>query len=387
MLISSRAPVGYCVVADGEVTTNQGFRSLVLNDEVNPFFIRYYVLASKTYLEDNASGTTFKELPGKVLGDLLFPIPPLDTQRRIVARIDELFSELEDGEAALARARADLETYRKSLLKAAVTGELTADWRAANPPAETGEQLLQRILAHRKARWEADPKNKGKSYKEPVSINDRELAELPLGWCWASLDQLVSEQERSFQSGPFGSSLLHSEFQATGKLVIGIDNVQAGWFSPGSQHRISDEKYRELVRYKARPEDVLITVMATIGRSCVVPHDIEDAIITKHIYRMTIDRYAALPSFVECCFRGCPLTLRDIHGNVQGQTRPGLNKGILQRVAIPVPPMREQDVILELLRSEGLSGLSSDQVKAASLTSEQLRQSILAAAFRGELVQ
>ena len=129
VLISSRAPVGYCAVASIPVSTNQGFRSLVLDEGIDPFFIRYYVLYSRDYLEEHASGTTFKELSGGALGELLFPIPPLETQRRIVARIDELFSELDDGETALARAREDLEVYRKALLKAAVTGELTADWR------------------------------------------------------------------------------------------------------------------------------------------------------------------------------------------------------------------------------------------------------------------
>ena len=256
-----------------------------------------------------------------------------------------------------------------------------------NPPQETGDQLLQRILAERKARWESEPKNRGKRYKDPETLGVDDRPVLPYGWCWASLDQLVSERERSFQSGPFGSSLLHSEFRSAGKLVIGIDNVQDGWFSPGSQHRISEQKYAELVRYKARPRDVVMTVMATVGRSCVIPHDIEDAIITKHIYRTTINHDAALPEFVESCFRGCPRTLSDIHGNVQGQTRPGLNKGILQRVAIPLPPLVEQHAILEALRSEDQSDAVSEKGGQINTASAQLRQSILNAAFRGELVR
>lgn len=104
-----------------------------------------------------------------------------ELQKRIVARIDKLFTELDDGEAALERARDDLEAYRKSHLKAAVTGELTADWRGANPPQETGEQLLQRIPAERNARWQADPRNIGKRYKEPEAADTNGLAELAEG--------------------------------------------------------------------------------------------------------------------------------------------------------------------------------------------------------------
>lgn len=371
-----------------DVTLNQDMRALTPTEGIDPEFVANYLRRSSWDVLGRCSkaGTTVSSIEAPRLDAYPVPVPPLDTQRRIVARVNELFAELDGGEAALQRARGDLETYRRALLKAAVTGELTTDWRAANPPEETGEQLLQRIIAERKARWEAEPNNRQRRYKEPERLNDGQLPPLPRGWCWAALDQLVSERERSFQSGPFGSSLLHSEFQSTGKLVIGIDNVQAGWFSPGSQHRISDKKYRELARYKARPNDVLITVMATIGRSCVVPADIEEAIITKHIYRMTIDERAALPAFVESCFRGCPRTLSDIHGNVQGQTRPGLNKGILQRVAVPVPPIPEQRVILQALAAEDSSEAYVSKIAAVSATSKQLRQSILSAAFRGDLV-
>ena len=114
--------------------------------------------------------------------DQPMPLPPLETQREIVAGIDALFAEVEDGEAALARARADLGTWRKALLKAAVTGELTADWRAVHPPHETGTDLLARILTERRTRWHADPRNKGKRYVEPVGPNTDELPGLPAEW-------------------------------------------------------------------------------------------------------------------------------------------------------------------------------------------------------------
>ena len=91
------------------------------------------------------------------------PCPPRGTKIAVIARIDELFTDLDDGEAALARARVDLGAWRKALLKAAVTGELTADWRAANPPTETGADLLARILDERRARWLDEPPQRSKA--------------------------------------------------------------------------------------------------------------------------------------------------------------------------------------------------------------------------------
>ncbi len=98
----------------------------------------------------------------------MVPLAPEPVQVRLFETIDALFAEIDDGERALAEARAGVATYRKSRLKAAVTGELTADWRLANPPAETGHDLLRRILADRRASWDADPKNRGKRYVEPA---------------------------------------------------------------------------------------------------------------------------------------------------------------------------------------------------------------------------
>src|SRR5208337_2939594 len=74
-----------------------------------------------------------------------FPLPPLDEQRRIVERIDALFADIANGEAELAEARKCLDLFRRSLLRAAVTGELTRDWRVANTSAESGGDLLEQI--------------------------------------------------------------------------------------------------------------------------------------------------------------------------------------------------------------------------------------------------
>jgi type I restriction enzyme S subunit len=275
-------------------------------------------------------------------------------------------------------------TWRRALLKAAVTGELTANWRTSNPPTETGDELLSRVLADRRIRWEAAPKNKGKVYAEPIGPEGDNLPALHPGWAWVSLAQIASEQERSFQSGPFGSALLHSEFQDTGHLVIGIDNVQQGYFSKGADHRISEEKFQELRRFQARPKDVLITVMATIGRTCVVPEDVEDAIVTKHLYRITTAKNVADPTFVSTCLRASPSTVNYLFGNTLGQTRPGLNKSILERAPVPIAPIAEQKRALQIV-AEQIEGTSAilDDLKGCSAT---LRQSILAAAFRGDLV-
>jgi len=215
-------------------------------------------------------------------------LAPRPEQDRIVAEIEKQFTRLDAATAALKRVQANLKRYRASVLKAACEGRLVPTEaelaRKEGRAYEPADKLLQRILRERRARWEADTLAKmqasGKppkddhwkqKYKEPSAPDTTNLPLLPEGWCWASIEELASPEPRSIQSGPFGSNLLHSEFHETGILAVGIDNVFDGKFSFGSQNRISPAKYRELAKYSARPQDVLITVMATVGRCCVFP--------------------------------------------------------------------------------------------------------------------
>jgi type I restriction enzyme S subunit len=122
-----------------------------------------------------------------------FPIriAPLAEQKRIVDKIERLFSYLDEGERLLEQVQKQITTYRQAVLKAAVTGELTKEWRAANRDnIESGEELLQRILDERQKSW----KGRGK-YEEPVAPNTNSLTELPKGWVWTSLDSLVTESQ------------------------------------------------------------------------------------------------------------------------------------------------------------------------------------------------
>lgn len=153
-LFTSRAPIGYCVIAENEITTNQGFKSFILDDEISPEYIRYYLLSSKDYAESLASGSTFKELSGKKTEEIKIPLPPLNEQRRIVSKIEELTAHTKRAREALADVPSLIDQFRQSVLAAAFRGDLTAEWREKNPDVEPASDLLERIRAERRARWE-----------------------------------------------------------------------------------------------------------------------------------------------------------------------------------------------------------------------------------------
>lgn len=329
-----------------------------------------------------------QRVPSHYLNELVVPVAPLAEQRSIVSTIETNFSQLDAAIGSLERAKANVKRARTSVLKAAVEGRLVpteaALARARSRDYEPASTLLIRVHSERRARW-SESGGKGR-YDEfvPPKVNSRFL---PDGWTWATVEQLASDEPRSIQSGPFGSSLLHSEFQAEGKLVIGIDNVQDGYFSPGSQNRISEAKYEQLAKYAARPRDLAITVMATIGRCCVIPLNVEPAIITKHIYRVTVDDRLCVPEYIMAVIRS-PWGRENLLMESKGQTRPGLNGTIIKAFVVPVPPIAEQRrIVAEVDRRLSVLGALDATLDATLARCTKLRQSILKRAFEGKLVQ
>jgi type I restriction enzyme, S subunit len=173
---------------------------------ISPKWISYFLLQHETRRAAQRAmtgGVGQMRVSAAFLETLRIPLPPTAEQSLIAGALDELFSNLDAGMAALTWAREKLKLYRASILKAAVEGALTADWRAQHPHIEPASELLKRILVERRRRWEEDqlakskakgqepPKNWKAKYKEPVAPDVTSLPPLPDGWCWVTLDQVL----------------------------------------------------------------------------------------------------------------------------------------------------------------------------------------------------
>ncbi len=326
-------------------------------------YIFYYLMSQRQNLIDAGQGGAQPNLTNQIVRDWPLPVPPLAEQERIVAKLEEVLARVNNARERLARVPAILKRFRQSVLAAACSGRLTADWREH----EEGSEL------------EAVP--------QAFSGGFQDLPERPSGWTWNTIEQLAADLPHSIQSGPFGSHLLHSEFQERGILAIGIDNVHEGCFSLGRQHRISLKKYEELRKFAARPGDVLLTVMATVGRCCVIPDDIETAIITKHVYRITVDRARVEPHYLMLSLLGDPFVLSQVQEQIRGQTRPGINGQILKGLHVCTPSLSEQQEIIRCVDMLlGSADTIATRVMQATRRADKLTQSTLARTFRGELV-
>lgn len=192
-------------VTTGEVALNQDLKALVPKPGLDPEFIAAAIraLANDILHECSKHGTTVQSIEFDRFKEYLIPIAPEAEQERIVAKLDELSSDVDAGVANLERARALLRTYHQAVLKAAVTGELTRECREKHGGrGETGAELLQRILdAHgdagytgksRKRKAKGKPKDAPEKVRcrIPVMLPTQDYAWLPKGWIWATLDQL-----------------------------------------------------------------------------------------------------------------------------------------------------------------------------------------------------
>ena len=223
VLFTSRAPIGYVAIADNEITTNQGFKSIVPYVVDSARYIAIYFQAFGPEIDAQASGTTFREVSGKIVSGLAFTVPPLAEQHRIVAKVDELMALCDRLEAArkareakrdqlaaasLARLNVpdpdpavfqnhaaftldnltpltirpdQIKALRQTILNLAVRGKL-APQDLANGAAD---DLLEKIASKRRE-WE-DAKRVRKSKSDQIVPNDEKYLEIPESWAWARL--------------------------------------------------------------------------------------------------------------------------------------------------------------------------------------------------------
>lgn len=349
-----------------------------------PDWISYYLnsphgrnwiksVVSQQVGQANVNGTKLKNLE--------IPCPPLPEQRRIVARIEELFSRLDAGVAALRHAKAQLQRYRQSVLAAAVTGQLTQTWREQHPDTEPATELLERVLDQRRAAW-----TKKTKFKEPASVDQCALPELPKGWLWCTTDQLGQPTEQPVLTGPFGSNLGRDDFIPDGAVhVLTIGCLQQSGIELSKAVKITQEKADELERYKLQTGDLLFSRMASVGRAGFVTPDLAGSIFNYHIMRLRLSD-AILPGLFVSYVQSSPVVTKYVRDVNHGATRDGINTQQLLLLPVPLAPVAEQHQIVAEVeaRTTFIDHLEAELDRQIT-RSNRLRQSTLASAFSGEL--
>src|SRR3990170_4858903 len=331
-----------------------------------------------------AHATTLPSLPLSKAKDIHIPIAPPVEQKLIVSEIEKQFSRLDEAVAALKRVRASLKRYKASVLKAAVEGKLTEEWRKQNTNVEPADKLLKRILAERKKKWEEA--NSKKKYKEPAAPDTSSLPDLPKGWVWINFVRLASDMKNSIKRGPFGSAIKKAFFVQKGYKVYEQQNAIYNNHKLGNYY-INEEKYNELIDFTVKPCDFIISCSGTIGKIAQIPESAEKGIINQALLKITIDNKLVLSKYFLYLFKSDvfqKMFLKDIRGTAMKNIA---SVEDLKLIPVALPPLHEQTTIVEEIESRlSVAEEIEETIDINLKRTERLRQAILKKAFSGKLI-
>ncbi|MBI5484396.1 MAG: restriction endonuclease subunit S [Deltaproteobacteria bacterium] len=401
-------------------------------DGNDPKYVYYYV-SGQGFRKEAAHHMTGavgqKRVPTDFIKQSLIPLPTtIEDQQQIVAEIEKQFSRLDEAVASLKRIQSNLKRYKAAVLKDAVEGKLTEQWRKDHPDIEPADQLLKRILAERRSKWEesvgakvgakqgvsASPGfgavginngdcNKGeagesfasplpqmkargvkpkddswkKKYKEPAGPDTANLPELPEGWVWASLQQVFKTITDGDHQPPPQTE--------TGIPFLVIGNVRAGKVDLSDTRFVSAEYYSAIGEERTpRKNDILYTLVGSYGIAVLI-EDERPFCIQRHIGILKPNDSTNFRLFKHVLSSN--FVYKQATNIATGTAQLTVPLGGLRMVAVPLPPVSEQAAILEeidrrLSVTEELESTIATNLKRAEL----LRQTILQRAFSGGLV-
>lgn len=372
------------------------FHVLRAQDGIRAAWLAYYLYQSefRRFARQNMTGSAGQlRVSASWLSDTTIPVAPSEEQTRIVEKLEELLSDLDAGVAELRTAQKKLAQYRQSLLKAAVEGSLTADWRKHNKPIETGAQLLQRILTERRARWEAKqlakfkeqgktpPKDWQKKYPEPVQPDTTNLPKLPDGWVWASLGQLLE--------GLTSGSRDWAPYYDRGSCTFVMAQNVRPWRPDFAFRQYVDPPPddRDRARSEIKKDDLLVTIVgANTGQACRIHEALSSHFVCQSVALIRLVQ-PGLSEFVNAVLNSEGHGQRQFREMNYGAGRPHLSFDQIESVCIPLPPDAEQKEIIK--RLELVWHATKDVESQARLLFKQSiaqRKNLLKAAFSGQLV-
>ena len=278
---------------------SQNFVEYVLNSEI----------CTKQYNKEKI-GTTRPRINLEQVRNIKFPTPPLPEQTRIAAILSGVDACIESTQKVIE----STERLKRGLM----------------------QELLTRGIGHKKFR--------------KVKWLFGKTIEIPKEWNCIILDELTPLNEKSsIRMGPFGSSLKKHELLDSGKIkTLWIENIVNNKFVWKYQKFITKEKYEQLEGFTVKPNDLLMTMMGTLGKTAIVPSDIGTAIISSHLLKITPEPKKLISKFLYYFVKSQFIQkqiIKESHGLVMN----GLNTGIVKQLLINTPPINEQTRIASIL--------------------------------------
>lgn len=289
-----------------------------------------------TQIRSLLTGSTRASLGIALLRRLKIPLPPLPEQKKIAEVLGSVDAAIATTEAVIAQTR----RVKQGLLT----------------------DLLTKGIGHTK-------------------FKQTDLGQIPESWDVVRLETLLVKDKVAMRSGPFGSALKKAELVSDGIPFLGIDNVQKEHFVSAYKRFVTKQKFDALRRYSVFEGDVMITIMGTVGRCCVVPPGIGDALSSKHIWTMSFDRNQYFPELICWQLNYARWVLSAFQGEAQGGIMSAINSKVLRNLKLPLPSIDEQRQMAAIL-NELNSNIHIEQTKLEQL--KRVKKGLMAALLTGK---
>ncbi|MFQ6557043.1 restriction endonuclease subunit S [Pseudomonas sp. Lb2C1-1] len=367
-------------LAGVELTVNQDIKVLRPIEGINPEFA-FYMLKSfggEILSACSKDGTTVQSIDSEKLGAFPFPLAPADEQIRIAQKLDELLAQVDTLKARIDAIPTLFKRFRQSVLAAAVSGRLTEEWRKQNQSTGTGEDVIKNDRLAKLALLNEQPELKKKKSSVQSDIDESYLFEIPESWCfttWGKISEWITYGfTRPMPKSESGKKLLTAKDVQRFELEL----IDCGLTTTEAFEALSDKD-------KPIKGDLLITKDGSIGRAALVKTE-EDFCINQSVAVCWLRSTTMNKRYLEL-LSNSDFTQRFVRDKAQGMAIQHLSIIDFAKCPIPVPSNTEQDEIVR--RIEQLFAFA-DQLETTVASAKSrighLTQSILAKAFRGELV-
>lgn len=337
ILVSVRAPVGSTNIANKKCCIGRGLAALRYPD-CNKY-IFYYFRLIENKLDELGTGSTFKAISRKTLNDFEISLPPLSEQKKIVGKIEELFSDLENGVASFKKAKEQIKLYRQSVLASAFNGKLIGNGNI-------------------------DKKNG-----------------LPKGWEWVKNKDLLKYVTS-------GSRDWKKYYSSSGARFIRTQDINTNKLNLENTAYVNLPEKVEGKRSLVEEGDLLMTITgANVGKVAIVDFPIKEAYVSQSVALLKyLDK--KITKYLWYYFQAPDFGKTFIEKLVYGMGRPVLSLENMREVKVIICPYEQQKLIISEIEMRYSEADNLEKALDESLTkAEALRQSILKKAFEGRLIQ
>ena len=327
-------------------------------------------------------GTANVSLNIKKISSVEIHLPTLEDQKSIINNFIIMDKKQKEMLSEVKIQKEFCENLRQSILQDAIQGKLTKDWRNENLNTEPASELLKRIKAE-KAKLIADKKIKKEKPLPPITKEEIPF-ELPDGWVWCRIPQVLALTKDPLRRGPFGSSLKKDMFElqkSDTTKVYEQQNAIKKDFSLGHYY-ISTKKYPNLNSFLAGPDDILISCAGTIGETYKLPKEAPTGIINQALLKIRLNNSAILDEFFLIMFKS--QLKGQVNSDAKGSAMKNMGsvKYLKNELVFALPPFEEQKVIVEKveLLTQKCNELE-EEIKMSEANADMLMQAVLKEAF------